>query len=152
MKNPMDRYISQLMEEIDEALSGSIDLPWIENPIEFGEFPEIEEFEKMPEKPIASWLDKESKLFPPVDFLNVKQMKLVSQIMVKAFEKINVKVELPEKIDQADKYSLLLELWDEPVPFLSTGTYHVDFCSGDCDSCRIRKYCDDTTGYCPFCR
>jgi hypothetical protein len=146
----MDRYIKQLMEEIDEVLSGSIDPPWIENPMEFDEFPEIEEFENMPEKPIASWLDKESKLFPPVDFLNVNHMKMLSQIMVKAFEKINVKVELPGKIDVADKYSLLLELWDEPVPFLSFGTYHVNFCTGDCGSCRIQKYCDNTSGYSPF--
>jgi hypothetical protein len=140
------------MEEIDEALSSIIDPPWIEIPMEFEEFPEIAEFENMPEKSIASWLDKDSKLFPPVGFLNVKQMKLLSQIMIKAFEKINVNVVLPVKIDVADKYSLLLELWDEPVQFLSMGTYHVDFCSGDCGGCRIRKYCDDTTGYSPFCR
>jgi hypothetical protein len=138
----MDRYIKQVVDELEETLTLSIDPPFFEIPDEMEEFPGEAELEQAVNKPIAIWLDKESKIFPPVNFLNVRHMNQLCQIMVKAFEKINVSVDFPKQISLTEKYNLLLELWDEPVPFLTWGSYHMDFCTGDCEGCRIRQYCE----------
>jgi hypothetical protein len=137
----MERYINQLIEELGEAIAMNINPPIASNQVENIDFPDEAAFEPENRKPIAYWLEKESKIFPPVKLLTVRQMKILSRIMEMAFEKINVAVDLPEKMPHAERYSILLELWDKPVPFMSCGTYHIDFCSGDCEGCRIRKYC-----------
>jgi hypothetical protein len=137
----MERYIKQVIEELDEAIAMNINPPIASDQIENVDFPDESAFDEENWKPIAYWLGKESVIFPPVNLLKVSQMKTLNQIMEMAFEKINVAVDLPKKMPHPEKYSILLELWDKPVPFMPCGTYHIDFCSGDCEGCRIRKYC-----------
>jgi hypothetical protein len=137
----MDRYIKQLIEDLDEICNHQITLPFIEIPPEMQDFPEVAEYELGPNKSISEWIGADTKKFPGKHLLNYEQMDKLSLAMLKAFQTINVDVDLPGNLPSEARYDLLLQTWDEPVPYLSGPGYHLDFCSGDCDSCRIRKYC-----------
>jgi hypothetical protein len=83
----------------------------------------------------------DTKKFPVKDLLNSKQMERLNRAILKTFQKINVDIDLPENIPTEEKYDLLIYCWDDPVSYLSGPGVHLDFCSGDCEGCRINKYC-----------
>jgi hypothetical protein len=68
-------------------------------------------------------------------------MDKLSLAMLNAFQAINVDIDLPENLPSEARYDLLLCCWDKPVPYLSGPGFHHDFCTGDCDSCLISRYC-----------
>jgi hypothetical protein len=140
----MDRYVKQLIEDLTEICNQPIPLPFVEIPPEMQDFPEVAEYELGPTKPISEWIGLESKKFPGKDVLTTKQMKMLSKAMLKAFNKINVAIDLPENIPADEKYDLLIYCWDDPVSYLSEPGVHIDFCSGDCEGCRINKYCKNS--------
>jgi hypothetical protein len=140
----MDRYVKQLIEDLGEICNQPIPLPFVEIPPEMQDFPEVAEYELGPTKPISEWIGLETKRFPGKDVLTIKQMKMLSKAMLKAFDKINVAIDLPENIPTDEKYDLLLFCWDDPVSYLSGPGVHLDFCSGDCEGCRINKYCKNS--------
>ncbi len=137
----MDRYIKLLIGDLEEICHQPIPLPYLEIPPEMQDFPEVAEFEIGPTKPISEWIGMDTKKFPGKQFLKHEQMDKLSLAMLKAFQTINVAIDLPENLPSEAKYDLLLSSWNNPVPYLSGPGFHLDFCTGDCDSCQISKYC-----------
>jgi len=137
----MDRYIKLLIEDLEEICNQPITLPYIEIPPEMQDFPEVAEFELGPTKSISEWIGTHTKKFPGKHLLNYKQMDKLSLAMLNAFQAINVDIDLPENLPSEVRYDLLLQTWDESVPYLSGPGFHLDFCTGDCNSCPISRYC-----------
>jgi len=137
----MEKYIRQLIEEIEDRIRLMSPPPAVPIPPEMEDCPEVAEYELAENRPAAEWIGLNIMQFPASDLLNPEQMKLISRFLLIAFRKLNIEVDLPKMIPVEDKYKLLRELLQEPVPYLSVPGFHFDFCSGVCDDCRIRKFC-----------
>jgi hypothetical protein len=136
----MENYVRQLIEEIDEICANDLRPPMILPGLEEG-FAEPTEAEYPEDSTLPYWTGIDMKMFPPDHRLTTQQMEVLCEGILKLFKKINIEVHVPKEMPADEKYKLLLKQCNEAVPYFPVPGYHIDFCSGGCDTCEIFKYC-----------
>lgn len=141
----IQRYIEQLLEEIELKMNipspakvrnaSGEDIFYKEDPEDL-----YLEDEGIPVT-VYSKIAKEN-LPPPEKLTNAQCKKLAGKIS-ELLERWNFHFEFPEKLAFKERYRLIYEEWEEFKLPTSPWHFHMDFCTGDCENCPVKDYCNN---------
>ena len=139
----MQRYIQQLIEDLDEVANNPPQKSYIEAPPHLAESPEIAELALVPFKPISEWIGIDSIHFPEMTQLTAGQCKKTNEAIFKVFKALRIDlIDLPNDIPPEILYDALTTNWDQYVQYLPLSGHDLELCSGDPDTCPYDVYCD----------
>jgi hypothetical protein len=139
----MQRYIEQLVEDLEMVASQKPQEVYIEIPPEMEEYPVIGELALVPFKPISKWTGIDKNVFPEMWQLNIYQCKQVIEAIFKVYKNLNLDlIDKPKDIPEEYLYDVLVSKWDYPIQYLPSTVMDVEFCSGELISCVYGEYCD----------
>ena len=139
----MDRYITQLVEDLENAAVNPPTLAYIEPPPHLEKLPDIAELALVPFKTIEEWTGIDAKNFPLMPDLTLKQMEMVNEAIFKVFESLQIElIDIPDEIPAEWLYDVLTTNWDEPVQYLPSSGFDMELCTGDPMTCPYGEYCD----------
>jgi len=138
----MNRYIQQLIEDLEEAAQHPPTLPFIEPPPHIENNPVAAELALVPFKPISEWTGIDAKVFPEMFLLSADDAARVSQAILNLLESIGVEiVDIPNDFPPELLYDVLISNWDEPVQYLPSSGYDMELCSADPETCPYGELC-----------
>ena len=139
----MQRYIQQLIEDLEKAAKHPPVIPFIEPPPHLDNNPVATELALVPFKPIAEWTGIDEKVFPEMYLLSADDAARVNQAILSLLESIGVEiVDIPEDFPPEQLYDILITHWDEPVQYLPSSGYDLELCTGDPETCPYGELCD----------
>ena len=139
----MQRYISQLIEDLENAAKNPPAPVYIEPPPHLDELPDVAELALVPFKPISFWAGIDAIHFPETIALSYEQTEMVNKAIFKLFDSLNIDlIDMPEKIPSDWLYEVLSTNWDEPIQFLPSSGYDLELCTNDPITCPYGEYCD----------
>lgn len=138
----MQRYIQQLIEDLEEAAKHPPALPFIEPPPHIENNPVAAELALVPFKPIAEWTGIDEKVFPEMYLLSADDAARVNQAILSLLESIGIEiVDIPDNFPPEQLYDILISHWDEPVQYLPSSGYDLELCTGDPETCPYGESC-----------
>lgn len=139
----MQKYISQLIEDLEEVAKKPPAPAYIETPPHLEEQPYIAEIALVPYKPVSEWTGIDSVVFPCVTDLEDDQWGRVNDVIFKIFESMNIElIDIPKDIPPEILYEVLTLNWDHPVQYLPSSGFDMELCTGDPMTCPYGDYCD----------
>ena len=139
----MQRYIEQLIEDLDRAAENPPDPEYIEVPPHLDNNPDIAELALVPFKPISEWTGIGSEVFPVVIDLSWEEWKKVNEAILRVFESLHIElVDAPEDLPPEMLYEVLTTNWDYPVQYLPLSGMDLELCTGDPMTCPYGDLCD----------
>lgn len=139
----MQRYIQQLIEDLEEAAKNPPALPFIEPPPHLGNDPVVAELALVPFKPISEWTGIDAKVFPEMILLSGDEAILVNQAILQLLESLQIEIiDMPADIPPEFLYEVLIDHWNEYVQYLPSSGYDLELCTGDPMTCPYGDYCD----------
>ncbi len=139
----MDRYLTQLIEDLENAAANPPTPAYIEPPPHLEELPDVAELALVPFKPISEWTGIEAVNFPLMPNLTVNQMEMVNEAIFKVFESLQIElIDIPDEIPSEWLYDVLTTNWDELVQYLPSSGFDLELCTGDPMTCPYGEYCD----------
>jgi hypothetical protein len=131
----MQRYVNQLIEDLEEASEKQHTSPNIEPPAEIEVDPMITELAMTPYKTIEELTGIEQVVFPHSFRLSDKQISLIIPAIFNLFDSFNiVLVDKPDDLPNELLYDILVENWDIYVQYLPSSGFDLEICSGDPDT------------------
>lgn len=138
----MERYIQQLIEDLEEAAKDPPSQAYIE-PLIFNDAPEIAELALVPFKSIEEWTGINQEVFPLITDLQGDQWQRVNEAIFKVFDSLNIQlIDAPPDIPPEILYEVLTLNWDFPVQFLPSSGMDLELCSGDPMTCPYGEFCN----------
>jgi len=139
----MERYIKQLIEDLEEVAKNPPPAPFVEPPPYLGDEPTIAELALVPFKPISEWTGIKSEVFPYFVDLRGDQWGRVNEAILKVFDALNIHlVDSPTDLPPEILYEVLTTNWDEMVQYLPSSGFDLELCSGAPATCPYGDYCD----------
>lgn len=139
----MEKYISQLIADLETAAQNPPAKPWIETPPHLKEYPEIAEIALVPYKSIEKWSGISMEMFPEMWQLSADQCRQVNRAIFKLFDSLNLRlVDLPGNMPPEILYEVLTTNWDQPMQYLPGSGMDLEFCTGDPSDCPYDDYCE----------
>jgi hypothetical protein len=139
----MQRYIEQLIEDLDRVAENPPDPQYIEVPPHLDDNPEIAELALVPFKPISEWTGIGSEVFPNLVDLSGDEWEKVNEAIFRVFESLHIDlVDAPEDLPPEMLYEVLTTNWDYPVQYLPLSGMDLELCTGDPMTCPYGEYCD----------
>lgn len=138
----MNRYIHQLIEDLEEAVALAPNREIFYDNYEFESEDEeeasiafIEHYLYGEQIELGKIVGIEQILLPPVEKLNKKQSAklfphLESLLSVHGFE-----LDFPKNVPESLKYELLRQVWTDKFVPVKMGIQTIEFCDYDCDFC-----------------
>ncbi len=138
----MNRYIKQLIEDLNRVAGDPPQKPHIEPPPHLEDDPVIAELALVPFKPIEEWTGIKKEVFPDMIYLNGDQCQQLNEAILRVFGSLNLSLDtVPSDIPPEILYEVLISNWDYPVQYLPSSGMDVEFCSGNPDTCPWGPYC-----------
>lgn len=138
----MERYIKQLIEELNWVAANPPVQPHIETPPHLKEDPVIAELALVPFRPIEEWTGIKRDVFPYMIDLDPDQCHLLNEAILKVYESLNLSLEdLPEDFPPELLYNVLTSNWDYPVQYLYSSGMDVELCTGNPNTCPWGPFC-----------
>lgn len=139
----MQRYIQQLIEDLEQAANNPPPKPYIEAPPHLAERADIEELALVPFRPISEWIEIDSICFPEMTQLTAGQCRNINEAIFNVFKALRIElIDLPDDIPPEILYDALTTNWDQNVQYLPLSGHDLDLCSGYQDTCPYQGYCD----------
>lgn len=139
----MQRYINQLIKDLENAAANPPTPAYIEPPPHLDDLPDIAELALVPFKPISEWTGINAMYFPEMFKLTGKQTEMVNKAIFKLFESMNIElIDVPEGIPSEILYDVLVSSWDKPVQYLPLSGMDLELCTGDWMTCPYGEFCD----------
>jgi hypothetical protein len=139
----MERYIQQLIEDLEETAKNPPPAVFIEPPPYLSNEPSIAELALVPFKPISEWTGINPEVFPNVVDLRGDQWGRVNEAIFKVFDALNIQlVDSPADLPPEILYEVLTTNWDEMVQYLPSSGFDLELCTGDPTTCPYGDYCD----------
>ncbi len=139
----MERYIQQLIEDLENLAAKLPAKPYIESPPHLVETPDIAELALVPYKTILEWTGLDPDIFPDMTQLNAAQCDKVNKAIFKVFQTFNIElIDIPKDIPPEILYDVLSTNLDHYVQYLPSSGFDLEFCSGDPMTCPYYEYCD----------
>lgn len=153
--NQMEKYIKQLIEDIDEAINNPPTPDYYEVPPSLEKQPEIAELAITPYKRLSELSGILVEAFPPsVDYPHMDLMRIVLEKIFKLFEAYHIDlIDIPEDIPDEMLYDAIALNWDIYIQYLPSSGFDLQLCTGDPQTCLYGEYCDcceeeeDVDGY-----
>ncbi len=138
----MERYIQQLIEDLDEAAKNPPSAYKIEIPPHMEETPDLAELALVPFKSIEEWTGIKQEVFPEIWQLEGGQWERLNDAIIKVLDSINVQlVDAPPDLPPEILYEVLTTNWDYEVQFLPLTGMDLELCTGDPDTCPFGQFC-----------
>ncbi len=139
----MERYIAQLIQDLEDATQNPPTKPWIEPPPHLAEHTDIAELALVPFKSIEAWTGIGMEVFPEMWQLSADQCSQVNRAIFKLFDALNLNlVDLPGNMPPEMLYEVLTTNWDEPVQYLPESGMDLELCTSDPYDCPYGDYCE----------
>jgi hypothetical protein len=139
----MNRYIDQLIEDLETVAKNPPAPVYFETPPHLAEAPDIAELALVPFKPIEEWTGIKQEVFPEVYKLRGDQCERLNEAIFRVFDSLNIKlIDAPEDIPPEMLYDVLTTNWDEPVQYLPSSGMDLELCTGDPITCPYGEYCN----------
>ncbi len=141
----MNRYLSQLLEDLAELAETPPPAPYVDgaDEDELAIMRHVLEWEQAPLQPVEDIMSIGKEAFPPAERLTEPQIESLIAAITHLWASRNWQPDfLRDDIPAALRYKLLVDKWDEPSQYISGGTMHVEFCSYRPDECPFgERYC-----------
>lgn len=145
----MERYINQLIEDIDEIARNATakinannlfnstngDNEFDPSIVERYIYSEGEQIEKIVGLP-------QQMLPPPERLTDVQKERLVEQLLG-LMELFNFHLDYPASLPKYHLYGFVWNLWKEKHVYMETGNYHIEMCVYDKEYCQFSDICSD---------
>ena len=139
----MQRYIDQLIGDLENAAKNPPTPSYIEIPPEAEAIPDIAEVALVPFKTIEELSGIKSMFFPEVDKLSTKQTESIIKAIFKVFDSLKIElIDVPDTIPPEVLYEALTLNWNVYVQYLPSSGMDLELCTGDRMTCLYGKYCD----------
>lgn len=139
----MERYIQQLIEDLETAAQNPPSPQFFETPPHLAETPDIAELALVPFKSIEEWTGINQEVFPEIIQLQGDQWNRINEAIFKVFDALNVQlIDAPPGMPPEILYEVLTTNWDHPVQYLPTSGMDLELCTGDPMTCPYGEYCD----------
>ena len=139
----MQRYVEQLIEDIEQAAKHPPAKPFIEPPPHIADDPVISELALTPFKSIEEWAGIKQAAFPGIFKFTDHQIKLLNSAIFKLLDSLNIElVDRPKDLPDEILYDILTEYWDDQVQYLPSSGFDWELCTGDPDTCPYGDFCD----------
>ncbi len=139
----MQRYVEQLIEDIEEAAKHPPAMPFIEPPPHIADDPVISELALIPYKSIEEWSGIKQVAFPGIFKLTDNQIKLLNTAIFKLLDNLHVElVDKPKELPDEILYDILTDYWDDMVQYLPSSGFDWELCTGDPKTCPYGEFCD----------
>jgi hypothetical protein len=138
----MERYIQQLIEDMENVAKHPPAPVYFETPPHLAETPDIAELALVPFKTIEEWTGIKQEVFPDFDQLVGGQWERVNEAIFKVFDSLNIKlIDAPDDIPPEMLYEVLTTNWDAQVQYLPSTGMDLELCTGDPDTCPYGEFC-----------
>ncbi len=139
----MEKYIKQLIEDLEQVAANPPANPYIEPPPHLEDDKRITELALVPFKSIEEWTGIKQQVFPESTELGGDQWERVNKAIFKVYESLKLDlVDMPPDIPPERLYEVLTLCWDEPVQYLPSSGMDLELCSGDPMTCPYGEFCD----------
>ena len=139
----MQRYVDQLIEDLEGIAEEQHTIPYIEPPPELEEFPDISELALIPYKTIEEWTGIDQIRFPHSFHLSDEQISLILSAIFKLLDSFEIElVDKPNDIPNEFLYDILVDSWVDYVQYLPSSSFDWEICTGDPDTCPYLDYCN----------
>lgn len=133
----MQKYVNQLIEDIEEIIEWKIEGKTLQKIDSFEE--QMEEVEKYistrPSKTFGDYTGLTKIQFPPPERLSFQQMNELANALDRLLFTFHIRANLPEILPVAVAYQALVDLLDRAVMIMNRGLMGIEFCSYDCQNC-----------------
>jgi hypothetical protein len=138
----MQRYIEQLIEDLEAVAKNPPAAPFLEPPLHLKEDPETSELALVPYKSIEEWTGIKQEVFPEINDLQGDQWGRVNEAIFKVFASLKLELlDAPSEMPPEWLYEVLSTNWDHPVQYLPSSGMDLEFCTGDPMDCPYGEYC-----------
>jgi len=139
----MQRYIEQLIEDLDLAANNPPNPAYIETPPHLDDYPQIAELALAPFQSIEELTGISEEAFPHVLDLSVEECEAVNEAIFRVFESLHIElVDAPEDLPPEMLYDVLTSNWDYGVQYLPSSGFDLELCTGDPETCPYGEFCD----------
>ena len=138
----MQRYVEQVIEDLEAIASQEIQEAYIEVPPQLEEAPDIGELALVPFKPISEWTGIDFEVFPEMWRLSYDQCEVLNKAIFKVYDNLKLLLtDKPKEIPEDWLYEVLISNWDYPVQYLPSSGMDLELCTGDWKTCDYGEYC-----------
>jgi hypothetical protein len=141
--NAMEKYIQQLIEDLEEVAKNPPKPYYIEPPPHLEDDDVISELALVPFKTIEELTGIKQEVFPESIYLKGDQWQRVNDAIFKVLESLHIElVDAPPGIPPEGLYEVLTTNWQHPVQYLPSSGMDLELCTGDPMTCPYGNYCD----------
>lgn len=139
----MERYIQQLIEDLNKVASNPPPPPYIDPPPHLADEPSIAELALAPFQTIEELTGIKQEAFPEMDDLQGDQWQRVTEAIFKVFESLKIDlIDAPPDIPSDWLYEVLTTNWQAEVQYLPSSGMDFELCTNDPMTCPYGDYCD----------
>ena len=136
----MQKDVDQLLTDIRQAQQKAPEKPVFSDNYEEYQA-QMLALESAPETTYEKLMGLSYEQFPSSDTLNEVQMTELIDSITETFQAFDMWIDLPAGVPVAEKYKLIRNLFIEKVNYMPGFSKHFDFCSTNCEGCKIENYC-----------
>ncbi len=137
----MEQYIKQLINDLRDAAQRT-------RPMKMELAPDLEvvrgaeEYLYGTQHKLGSLFGIEKTAFPPLTKLNNNQLEQLVPEIERLWAKFNFYPVFPDNLPAIYRYKLLIDKWDEPMQYVTSGSMYIEFCEYETENCPFPKeYC-----------
>ncbi|MBG0782209.1 MAG: hypothetical protein H0S84_08070 [Bacteroidales bacterium] len=139
----MEKYIKQLIQDLEKVANTPPHRPYIEVPPHLADDIATAEIALTPYQTIEELTGIKQEVFPQLIDLEGDQWQRVNDAIFKVFETFHLDlVDLPPYIPPEELYDILTTHWKYPVQYLPSTGMDLEFCTGNPMTCPYGEYCD----------
>jgi len=139
----MQKYIDQLIEDLEEAAQNPPKASFIEPPPHIEDDPVISELALVPFQTIEELTGIKQEVFPEMIDLEGGQWEQINTAIFKVFDSLNIElVDAPSGIPPEWLYEVLTTNWQHEVQYLPSSGMDLELCTGDPMTCPYGEYCE----------
>jgi hypothetical protein len=138
----MDRYIQQLVEDLELAAHNPPKPSYIETPPGFEDQQSIVDLGLTPFKTIEKLTGIKQEAFPEFDSLQSRHWRAVLDAIFKLLDSLKIKlIDAPKGMPKVWLYEAITSNWNYEVQFLPNEGMDLELCTGDPADCPYGMYC-----------
>ena len=141
--NKLEKYVTQLIGDLNFAVEKRINQPNIPDNIEIRSANSLFDLINKPFQTLEDLTGISHETFPEHIDMDGIQIRRVLKIMLKLLDAYKLKIYYPKDLPFEWKYQTLADEWNEfYVKDLPDSGDDIDFCTGDPRTCPFGEYCD----------
>lgn len=140
----IQRYIEQVIEDIDHLLEKDPPYKNTNPPLDFLEEMELFEDSILNNRgmPVVKYSSISKNQLPPAESLSLKQLRDLKEKILDLLQHCNLILEYPEQLPDDSVYHVIRENWETFILPESDFYIHHEFCDYDFEACPFPGFCN----------